>query len=547
MTLHRCLYKVLWKSKVLIPLIFVCALIAIVTTFFHGKFSEQSLPHSRIQPRYAREIDGQDVVSLHGGFQPYREKKVIQGYIADVKRKALDALQKNGILPTDVVKNRTASTRNKFKGWERKAKRPKQLFVAYHSNKLLYDNQKPPEIFSYWKESREPMCSGKFVGSFNDFAVLENVLFDRQFCHGRKGGEDIKDVLMQAEEDEYYTYEMGCMQLQCDERPSYFFNNKNHLNDLLFSLQTKDVRVNDVTERVDDGFTLLITRYEYANIYHTMTDWYNAFLLMNYFNKTQAETNILLLDGHPYGALDPVWPVLFNSSRRFSKLGQRTLYRQLTFNILGYNSPFLDHSTDTIPLIEEFSRFFLSSYRLAPKTTKLSCDTLSVLFIWRRDYLAHPRNPNGSVSRKIANERELLESLQRRYPAFHIKGVQIDLFAMQQQLQYVSEADVLIGMHGAGLTHALFLPLHAGVIEFIPNYWSAAMEHFLAIARWRQLKYERWVNADPHNEVPNQETVVPSQVLHVLFRSLMRQMGCAMAAATESNSTVHVVPGAVKR
>ena len=29
---------------------------------------------------------------------------------------------------------------------------------------------------------------------------------------------------------------------------------------------------------------------------------------------------------------------------------------------------------------------------------ELNCDKLSILFIWRRDYLAHPRNPSGKIT-----------------------------------------------------------------------------------------------------------------------------------------------------
>ncbi len=42
-----------------------------------------------------------------------------------------------------------------------------------------------------------------------------------------------------------------------------------------------------------------------------MTDFYNVFLMMEFFNKTQAETNILLVDGHPKSNLDQTWYTVY--------------------------------------------------------------------------------------------------------------------------------------------------------------------------------------------------------------------------------------------
>ena len=129
----------------------------------------------------------------------------------------------------------------------------------------------------------------------------------------------------------------------------------------------------------------------------------------------------------------------------------------------------------------------------------------------RRDYLAHPRNPTGFVSRKIANEAKLLRYVQKHHPTFHVQGMQIDQYDMRIQLKHIVGTDILIGMHGAGLTHAAFLPRHAGLIELAPNYATSNGEHFMAIARWRRLVYESWQNDDSELEEENESTTVPPQ------------------------------------
>jgi len=65
--------------------------------------------------------------------------------------------------------------------------------------------------------------------------------------------------------------------------------------------------------RTTDQLTVALTRREYANLYHTMSDWYNVFLLSRFFDATSspAAVSVLLIDSHPAGPLDHAWNVLF--------------------------------------------------------------------------------------------------------------------------------------------------------------------------------------------------------------------------------------------
>lgn len=393
----------------------------------------------------------------------------------------------------------------------------------YHSVKLYRHARDMPDIFSQWLDDSNTYCEENFIGYHNEIAMLKNVVIDMNYATGRKGGEEIKAVINQPEEDEYFQFQYGFMQLPCEIKPDYFFNNNNHNNQWLFAMRTLMAKQQMPVDKVSSQFIIAITRYEYANIYHTMTDFYNAFVVMEFFNKSQTETNILIIDGHPRGALDPTWSVLFNSTQRLGDLPKRTQFKNLVWGMLGYNSHIMDHYAPSLPLIAEFSKFFLSSYGINA-THKLNCDNINIVFIWRRDYLAHPRNPSGSISRKIQNEQELVDTLRKNFPKFSIKGIQIDLFDMRQQLEFITKTDIMIGMHGAGLTHGMFLPSHAGVIELLPVYWAAANEHFEAIARWRDLLYLRWVNSDMNNEAANYHTIIPPDILNTMVTSTVEHM-----------------------
>ena len=393
-------------------------------------------------------------------------------------------------------------------------------FKPHHCTQIF--RQQQPDLFDLWEDQSMSFCNNKDKGYYNELAYFQDIIMDMNHAHGRHGGEEILSVLNQPEEDEYYQFSYGFFKIKCQEKPNYFFQNNNHNNQWLIGLETLEDD-NMKVDYVSPDFTIAITRYEYANIYHTMTDFYNAFLIMEFFNKTQSETNILIIDGHPKGALDSVWPALFNSSKRISEHPKTTFFKTLAWGILGYNSPMMDHYAMELPLIEEFRTFFLGTYN-TPDSHKMDCDHINILFIWRHDYLAHPRNPKGTISRKIQNEQELVQTLRDKFPKYNIRGVQIDLFEMQQQLQFISQTDILIGMHGAGLTHAMFLSKTSALIELLPVYWSSANEHFQAIARWRHLHYERWTNTDPMNESPDFFTVVPPEVLNGMVEDMVHLM-----------------------
>lgn len=375
------------------------------------------------------------------------------------------------------------------------------------------DVQKHPSFFNRLTASRDVQCGGKFQGFLSLTAVLHDVVIDRDKCNGPKGGEKFEELMNQSEDVEYLKYQPGFFVMNCDKRISYTFKESNtHLHRWMEVL--RQGAVDDVDEVIDD-FTIAITRYEYVNMYHTMTDYYNAFLVMAYFNQTQHQTNILLLDAHPAGGLDSVWGTVFNSMTRVSQLPRKTRFTNLVFNILSYHSPlYVSQKVSTkLPLSEEFREFFLSSYDI-PTFYPLDCDKLSILLIWRRNYVAHPRNPSGTVHRKIYNEKELETTIQKSYPGAKVRGVQTDRFEVSDQVKLFAECDILIGMHGAALTEMLFMHEGRGIIELYPKYVQPTWRgHFIKMAAEKNLIYESWINTDSSLEHADYHTEVPPQVV----------------------------------
>lgn len=366
------------------------------------------------------------------------------------------------------------------------------------------------------------MCDGNFEAYGKVFARLKNVTVNPKFATGKRGGENISDVFNQREEEEYYKLKKGYFQLQCSNPVTltYRYTEKSHLNGWLEAVNiTKDLTFSSSVNE----WTIAVLRYEYANLYHTMTDYYNAFLLSKVFRLDPDKVNILFVDGHPKGALDTTWQYLFKSFIRAGDLKEPTKFNNMLWNIMGYDSPLNQHSLPAVPYVDEFRQFFLSRHGIS-SSSQLNCDKLTVMFLWRKDYLAHPRNPSGSVSRKIKNEEQLIASIRSLLPNHNVFGVQIDKYSMRKQLLLISKVDILVGMHGAGLSHTLFLPKHAGLVELYPVYWSNANQHFKAMARWRGLQYESWSNTDNNRELPNKYTLVNEERLVDMVRNVKKAM-----------------------
>ncbi len=417
-------------------------------------------------------------------------------------------------------------------------KKQNTTFIAFSSvsyqrgdnfNRVYYDKSSLSNYFTSWKQSRSDHCGGKLVAYGKEVAMLHDVIIDNSKASGRIGGEDFTLLMNQNEQDEFFQYKHGFMQLMCDTKPTYTFSYKSHSNKWMQSIEvTQNTSMTDYNLYKDDAVYLAITRYEYVNLYHTMTDFYNAFLVTTFFNLTQQQTHILIVDGHPWGSLDPVWNTLFPSVERLGHLPKRTKFKNLIFGMQGYSSPIFVGLSDLpdlyLPLADEFREFFLNSYNL-PTYRQLNCSNVNIFLIWRRNYIAHPRNPSGEVHRKIQNEHELIDAIRLAYKNDTVREAITDHLDMKDQLRLSSEADIMVGMHGAALSLQMLLPKHGGLIELMPNYVTPSFrKHFISMAKWKHFIFRRWINKESKLEFPNHHTEVPPQIVINLIHEIKIEM-----------------------
>jgi EGF domain-specific O-GlcNAc transferase len=91
--------------------------------------------------------------------------------------------------------------------------------------------------------------------------------------------------------------------------------------------------------------------------------------------------------------------------------------------------------------------------------------------------------------RKVINEDELIKRIKAN-PKYSVKRVNYGgNLSFKDQLRITRNSDVFIGIHGAGLTHLLFLPNWATIFEL---YHCEDPNCYKDLARLRGMNYVTW-------------------------------------------------------
>lgn len=390
-----------------------------------------------------------------------------------------------------------------------------------HDCRPVYD-----PVFDKWQSSESEQCEGKFKAYASNFALLHDVVLHTDFGHGGKGGQEIPDYMKLSEKEKAYELDPGYFTINCHRKPQYKFTpDKNVLNEWMQKISIGEVDCVSSTCKEIPGLTIAIRRNEYANIYFQIMEFYSAFSMMSFFNEKPWRTHILVMDAFPKTTIEKSWTMLFQNFSRAGNCSPSVVKIQnLVWPMRSYNTPFFSSSTHvkSIPLIEQFRCFFLKGQGIDPYArSSFNCEHTNVLVIVRRDYLSHANNPTKLIKRKFFNETEIIQTL-KQFPNIHIRTAQMDSLDMVQQLELISQADILIAMHGAGLAHTTFLPGHASLIELFPSYYSANF-HFKQIATWRNIYYQTWKNRDKKNEFSNFRTRIPPDILSSLVKNVLKK------------------------
>ncbi|KAH0461073.1 hypothetical protein IEQ34_008648 [Dendrobium chrysotoxum] len=285
--------------------------------------------------------------------------------------------------------------------------------------------------------------------------------------------------------------------------------------------------------------TILVTRFEYANLFHTVTDWYNAYVSSR-VTSLPGRPHLIYVDGHCKAPLEETWEAIFTSARYAKNFSASVCFRHVILSPLGYESAMFKGLSESFSCqgtpvknlkenpgsqktarLSEFGEMLRAAFDLPTDENSITKASTAhdILFVRREDYLAHPRH-NGKLESRLSNEPEVFESIQN-WAANQTKcrlNVINGLFAhmtMKEQLRAVYGASVVIGAHGAGLTHLVSARSKAIVLEIISSRYRRP--HFSLISQWKGLEYHA-INLDGSYARP--------KVVIDELSNIVRSLGC---------------------
>lgn len=212
--------------------------------------------------------------------------------------------------------------------------------------------------------------------------------------------------------------------------------------------------------------------------------------------------------------MDDAWKAMFSGVHFARHLTGPVCFDHLIFSPLGYNSPFFkgldldlscrgcapgdisENPRHSTARVREFGEFFTAAFNRSSETVPQT--EVKVLFVRREDYLAHPRH-TGKPESRLSNELEVLQALQswasgrnsgHKKPSITIVNGLLAHMTLDEQLKEVREASIIVGAHGAGMSHLLFCrPEKTAILELVSPYF--VRPHFEVMSQWMGIEYHK--------------------------------------------------------
>lgn len=352
--------------------------------------------------------------------------------------------------------------------------------------------------FGYVKEQRDELqllCKPTFI----DDSSLECSKYLR-FCRGRNILIDFSSLKNRTEPIRYNmdVLKNGDIGGYCEYYKDKLENEIDHLSPLQSwapELRYFTQLDNKVKEENCDIFiekpTFILKIDATVNMYHHFCDFFNLYASLHvnssHPSSFSTDVHILIWESYTYRSFfeetfkaftdHPVWDLK-------TVTGSKVCFKNVVFPLLPrmifglyYNTPLI-YGCEKSGLFNAFSKHIL--HRLKIALYKRKDKKLRITFLSR-----------NTQYRNVLNEDELIDRLKEN-DEYSVQKVNFNrYFPFLKQLEVIRNSDIFIGIHGAGLTHLLFLPPWATVIEL---YNCEDPNCYFDLARLAGIKYITWKN-----------------------------------------------------
>ncbi|TGO29925.1 hypothetical protein BPAE_0009g00200 [Botrytis paeoniae] len=237
-----------------------------------------------------------------------------------------------------------------------------------------------------------------------------------------------------------------------------------------FVSKTKHLRQYPTTS----NYTILIKREGALNPWHCLMEIWSAMMTIDvlrmsvnpatnapfYIPEDIRDTQIVILDDHVDGFYIDLWTAVAQRPIiRLKELSETTEFENIIVPLPGASNPIWQgdwtiHDCGQSELLRTFSDRVLSFYNVEP--WKPHDGDIVITYIDRR-------------RRRLVGQESYLEELQSRDPRVKIQMIDFESIPFSEQVKIVRETDILVGVHGAGLTHGIFLPEGSVMVEILPE------------------------------------------------------------------------------
>ena len=176
--------------------------------------------------------------------------------------------------------------------------------------------------------------------------------------------------------------------------------------------------------------------------------------------RDAPNTQVVILDNHPDGPYLDMWSLFTKKPiLRFKDL-KNTTFGNLIVPLASaaktlWQGDWEVNSYEKSNLLNTFANRTMTLYGFHDTEPRQSQE-LTLTFI------------NGVSGRKLANQKQYLERLQQEFPQVDVQSIDFAAIPYKDQLKIIQESDILTDVHGAGLTHGIFLPPGSAMVEILP-------------------------------------------------------------------------------
>lgn len=222
---------------------------------------------------------------------------------------------------------------------------------------------------------------------------------------------------------------------------------------------------------VDTPTYLLARDEDCENSFHSTADFMNMYLVMNILGLTAEEMQVILFDSHADGpyidlirkAFSPNHPVLRAAAYKSSTV----LFKRVVFHLESPAGVIFPRVANPDPmrcvntaLFDGYRRSILQAFDLLD----ISPPPIPSVVLSLRH-----RTATKNVGRVMANEEEVVNVLKEGN-MMNYRVVDTATMSYYEQLKMIRSANVLVGVHGAGLMFIMFAADEAVLVEIHPTY-----------------------------------------------------------------------------